>query len=376
MIDSLDRRAFLQYLAAAGAVALADQARSPTAAATNRGGGGNRVVVLGAGLAGLGAAYNLMKHGYEVTVLEAQDGPGGRVQTVREGFDRGGHAELGAIRIPESHEYTLKYVNEFGLELTPYYTGTRAFYLQGRRFLAPPPGPPWPLAGTRSAPTGRVCIAIRAPAPCVDRDALLAPEDGCHRQAEVHGRRPLLLPDPHAVLAGRPARAAWRTQPRGHRHDGRPGVEHKLPAVQPRAGHDPRVHVRHRGARVRLARPPAHSRHAHPLSPAAARHPTSGRRRRSQGLAGGPLGRRWPGLDPAGRTELDVPRHAPTRRPRPLRRRAHLALDRLHERRARIRRTRRPGDPLRRRATADHGARSLVSGGHFAAGMGWLEAWQ
>ena len=146
MMDSLDRRAFLRYVAAVGAVALADQARSPSSAAAKRG-GGHRVVVLGAGLAGLGAAYNLIQHGYEVTVLEAQDRPGGRVLTVREGFHRGGHAEMGAIRIPESHEYTLKYVKEFGLELTPYDTGTRAFYLQGKRFLAPPAGTPWPLEG-------------------------------------------------------------------------------------------------------------------------------------------------------------------------------------------------------------------------------------
>ena len=110
-------------------------------------GGGNRVVVLGAGLAGLAAAYQLMKRGYEVTVLEAQERPGGRVLTVRDGFQRGGHAELGAIRIPESHAYTLKYVDEFGLELIPYDTGTRAFYLQGKRFLAPAAGTPWPLKG-------------------------------------------------------------------------------------------------------------------------------------------------------------------------------------------------------------------------------------
>jgi monoamine oxidase len=144
MNDSLDRRAFLQFVAAAGALAAVGHAPHPAAAA---GGGGRRVVVLGAGLAGLGAAYNLMRGGYEVTVLEAQDRPGGRVLTVRDGFRRGGHAEMGAIRIPESHEHTLKYVREFGLELTPYDTGTRAFHMQGRRFLAPPAGTPWPLDG-------------------------------------------------------------------------------------------------------------------------------------------------------------------------------------------------------------------------------------
>jgi monoamine oxidase len=90
-----------------------------------------------------------MKRGYEVTVLEAQDRPGGRVQTERDAFRYGGHAELGAVRIFDTHEHTLKYVNEFGLELTPYDTGTRAFYLRGKRFLAPPAGEPWPLPGLR-----------------------------------------------------------------------------------------------------------------------------------------------------------------------------------------------------------------------------------
>ena len=148
MNPSLDRRRFLQALAAISAAPLASLTNAPEARADDDGrGGGRRVVVLGAGLAGLGAAYSLMHHGYDVTVLEAQDRPGGRVQTVRNGFHRGGHAELGAIRIFDSHEYTLKYVNEFGLELTPYDTGTRAFHMQGKRFRPPPAGQPWPLKG-------------------------------------------------------------------------------------------------------------------------------------------------------------------------------------------------------------------------------------
>jgi monoamine oxidase len=148
MIDNLDRRRFLQGLATISAAPLASLTNAPKARADDHGrGGGRRVVVLGAGLAGLGAAYNLMRQGYDVTVLEAQDRPGGRVQTVRDGFRQGGHAELGAIRIFESHEFTRKYVSEFGLELTPYDTGTRAFHMQGKRFLPPPAGQPWPLEG-------------------------------------------------------------------------------------------------------------------------------------------------------------------------------------------------------------------------------------
>jgi monoamine oxidase len=148
MIDHLDRRGFLHALAAVSAAPLASLTNARDAPAHDDGrGGGRRVVVLGGGLAGLGAAYKLMRHGYDVTVLEAQDRPGGRVQTVRDGFQRGGHAELGAIRIFASHEYVLRYVNEFGLELSPYDTGTRAFHMQGKRFLPPPAGKPWPLKG-------------------------------------------------------------------------------------------------------------------------------------------------------------------------------------------------------------------------------------
>jgi monoamine oxidase len=89
-----------------------------------------------------------MKTGYDVIVLEAQDRPGGRVHTVRDGFRRGGFAEMGALRIFETHEYTNKYVRAFGLQLVPYRdSGSRAFYLEGRRLLEPAAGQPWPLSG-------------------------------------------------------------------------------------------------------------------------------------------------------------------------------------------------------------------------------------
>ena len=46
---------------------------------------GIRVVILGAGLAGMTAAYELGKVGYDCRVLEARARPGGRVLTVRRG---------------------------------------------------------------------------------------------------------------------------------------------------------------------------------------------------------------------------------------------------------------------------------------------------
>src|SRR4051812_20124970 len=46
-----------------------------------------KVVILGAGIAGLSAAYELGKAGYDCTVLEARDRVGGRNWTIRRGRD-------------------------------------------------------------------------------------------------------------------------------------------------------------------------------------------------------------------------------------------------------------------------------------------------
>src|SRR5436190_7228171 len=83
-----------------------------------------RVVVMGAGLAGLVAAYELKGQGHEVIVLEAQNRVGGRVLTCRD-FAPGLYAEFGAMRIPRSHDLTLKYCAMFGLPMVPFVMGNQ-----------------------------------------------------------------------------------------------------------------------------------------------------------------------------------------------------------------------------------------------------------
>ena len=80
------------------------------------------VIVVGAGLSGLVAAYELVRSGHDVRVLEARNAAGGRAQTLREPFDDGLIAEAGPARIPPDHDRTLGYLDHFGIETSPFYT--------------------------------------------------------------------------------------------------------------------------------------------------------------------------------------------------------------------------------------------------------------
>jgi monoamine oxidase len=79
------------------------------------------VVVLGGGLAGLSAAFELQKAGHNVTLLEARKNPGGRVRTIRGVFSDGLYAEAGALSFPSDHVFTYGYATDFKLPLTPSY---------------------------------------------------------------------------------------------------------------------------------------------------------------------------------------------------------------------------------------------------------------
>lgn len=94
-------------------------------------GKGKSVVILGAGIAGLAAGYELIKAGYAVTVIEARDRIGGRVWTIRGGdrilqegradqtcqFDSGLYMNAGAARLPTEHHSVFHYARELNVPL-------------------------------------------------------------------------------------------------------------------------------------------------------------------------------------------------------------------------------------------------------------------
>ena len=86
------------------------------------GGSPKSVIVIGGGMAGLVAAFELDRAGHDVLVLEAQNRVGGRIYTCRD-FAPGLYAEFGAMRIPRAHDLTLAYCDLFDLELTPFVMG-------------------------------------------------------------------------------------------------------------------------------------------------------------------------------------------------------------------------------------------------------------
>ena len=109
----MKRRAFLGQTGKTLALALTARASAGAQVA----GSPRQVLVLGAGLAGLAAAYELQKAGYAVAVLEARSRPGGRVLTYRDPFADGLYADMGAEYVDATDEYDHRYCEEFGLKV-------------------------------------------------------------------------------------------------------------------------------------------------------------------------------------------------------------------------------------------------------------------
>jgi len=149
----LSRRNFLHRIGAAGGYAaaysamvslglMATPAKAGPLQLPATIGAGKSVIVLGGGIAGLTAAYELERAGFAVTLLEARDRLGGRNWTLRNGskvemvgeatqtvsFSDGLYMNAGPARIPSHHEGLLGYCDRLGVPLEVEINSSRSAY--------------------------------------------------------------------------------------------------------------------------------------------------------------------------------------------------------------------------------------------------------
>jgi len=80
-----------------------------------------KIIVGGAGIAGMCCAYELMKKGHEVVVLEASGRHGGHVFTVHDGLSDGLYGDFGMEHITKpGYDRYWQYIDEFELTALPY----------------------------------------------------------------------------------------------------------------------------------------------------------------------------------------------------------------------------------------------------------------
>jgi monoamine oxidase len=150
------RRALLGRAAAGvGAGLAAGALRPPSRAAAWPG----RVVIVGAGVAGLTCAHRLAQHGIPSAVYEASDRVGGRTRTLRGYFADGQIVEQGGEAIDTDHHAVRALVRELGLHLDDTYAETpgglrsNLYRFDGRRY-----------------PFARACADFAAVYPALHRD--------------------------------------------------------------------------------------------------------------------------------------------------------------------------------------------------------------
>jgi monoamine oxidase len=152
---SLTRRVFIQRIAQIGGYSAAFASmqalglmpavgQSPLPQLPSDFGKGKKVIILGAGIAGMTAAYELRKAGFDCTILEARNRPGGRNWTVRDGtkveftdgtiqncdWQDGGYLNAGPARIPSIHTHILGYCQELGVRLEVEVNSSRSALMQ------------------------------------------------------------------------------------------------------------------------------------------------------------------------------------------------------------------------------------------------------
>ncbi|MGX6511256.1 flavin monoamine oxidase family protein [Rhodococcus sp. SJ-2] len=131
-----------------------------------------RVVVVGAGLAGLTAAVDLVNAGADVTVLEARDRVGGRMHGIP--VSSGISADGGAAYLGVRHTELLAQLREYGLDLaSTEMTGDSTFLMAGQRTTTPGRVPPLGAValGDLFDRLDEIVASVRTDAPWLSPDA-------------------------------------------------------------------------------------------------------------------------------------------------------------------------------------------------------------
>ncbi len=146
----MKRRAFLQHgaglvgAACAPWTSIAAAQPVPSAPAAAR---PLNIVVIGAGMAGMAAALDLIDAGHRVSIVEARARAGGRVYTIRGPFAEGLYAEAGAMQVFDAHTRVMHRIKALDVAIDPIVPSPHAaiVYAQGKRVPITPGRPvEWP----------------------------------------------------------------------------------------------------------------------------------------------------------------------------------------------------------------------------------------
>jgi monoamine oxidase len=158
---------------------------------------GTSVLILGSGLAGMVAAYELRKAGYKVQILEYQNRSGGRNWslyggdtytelggfTQNIGFDKGLYLNPGPWRIPHHHKGILHYASMLGVQLEPFIQINYAAYMHSTKAFG---GKPQPYRAVKADYEGHVAELL---AKSVQQNKLDQPVSKEDREVLLHSLR-------------------------------------------------------------------------------------------------------------------------------------------------------------------------------------------
>lgn len=128
------RRNFLKQMAlTAGGLAITPSVLSLASCNKNE----EQIAIIGAGIAGLNAAYQLQKQGIKATVYEASDRIGGRMYTMHDEFGKGLTTDIGGEFVDTTHSDIIQLVKELGLsfyDLREDKLARKVFHFGGKQF--------------------------------------------------------------------------------------------------------------------------------------------------------------------------------------------------------------------------------------------------